>query len=77
MGLFTSGKFWAAVVAVLVIAVRFYLPGIPVEDSILATLLMSGIVGALLAFGIKVDALTAQKKELQAKLEAQNKAYKA
>jgi hypothetical protein len=69
MGLFTKGTFWAAVVAVGVIAIRYYMPGIPVEDSVLATLLMSGIAAALLAFGIKVDMLTAQKKELQAKLE--------
>ena len=69
MGLFTKGTFWAAVVAVGVIAIRYYMPGIPVEDSVLATLLMSGIAAALLAFGIKVDMLTAQKKALQAKLE--------
>jgi predicted phage tail protein len=69
MGLFTKGSFWAAVVAVLVIAVRYYMPGIPVEDSVLATLIMAGIAAVLLAFGIKVDALAAQKKELQAKLD--------
>ena len=69
MGLFTKGTFWALIVGAVVIAIRYYMPGIPVEDSVLATLLMSGIAAALLAFGIKVDMLTAQKKELQAKLE--------
>ena len=73
MGLFTKGTFWAAVVAVGVIAIRYYMPGIPVEDSVLATLLVSGIAAALLAFGIKVDMLTASNK----KLEAENKSLKA
>ena len=74
MGLFTKGTFWAFIVGAAVVAIRFYMPGIPVEDSVLATLLMSGIAAALLAFGIKVDMLTAQKKELEAKLGAGMKA---
>jgi predicted phage tail protein len=74
MGLFTKGTFWALIVGAAVVAIRFYMPGIPVEDSVLATLLMSGVAAALLAFGIKVDMLTAQKKELEAKLGAGMKA---
>jgi hypothetical protein len=69
MGLFTKGTFWGFVVAAIVVAVRFYLPGIPVEDSVLATLIMSGIAAVLLAFGIKVDMQTAKLKELQRKLD--------
>ena len=80
MGLFTKGTFWALIVGAAVVAIRFYMPGIPVEDSVLATLLMSGIAAALLAFGIKVDMLTATNKKLEAvnwalakKLEAMKK----
>ena len=80
MGLFTKGTFWALIVGAAVVAIRFYMPGIPVEDSVLATLLMSGVAAALLAFGIKVDYNTAkyQKsiKELETKLLAAKQAEK-
>jgi len=74
MGLFTKGTFWGAVVAVLVIAIRFYMPGIPVEDSVIATLIMSGIVAVLLAFGIKVDMLAASNKKAIKELELKHQA---
>jgi hypothetical protein len=70
MGLFTKGTFWAAVASVVVIAIRFYIPGIPVEDAVIASVFVFGVSAILLAFGIKVDLLAASNKKLEAKLAA-------
>lgn len=55
MAIFSKGKFWALIIALVVFAVRFYVPTFPFPDADLTAWLNTAIVAILALFGIVVD----------------------
>ncbi len=62
MSIFSKGKFWSIVIALLVFVVRYFMPSFPVEDANLSNILMTGITGILFLFGIVIDQEVALRK---------------
>jgi hypothetical protein len=55
MGILTKAKFWALVIAVLVFAIRYYVPTFPFPDADLGNWISAAIYAFLALFGFVVD----------------------